>query len=66
MPSSAHPQGLSLAPGYHSVNPYFLVRGVDGFIEFLTAVFDGREETKLEESRDVVYDGDHGQRVVRS
>jgi PhnB protein len=51
MPSSAHPHGLSLAPGYHSVNPYFLVRGVEGFIEFLTAVFDGREETKFKEVR---------------
>jgi PhnB protein len=51
MPSSAHPQGLSFAPGYHSVNPYFLVRGVEGFIEFLTEVFDGREETKFKEVR---------------
>ena len=51
MPSRAHPPGLSLAPGYHSVNPYFLVRGVEGFIEFLTEVFDGREETRFKEVR---------------
>jgi PhnB protein len=51
MPRNAHPQGLSLAPGYHSVNPYFLVRGVESFIAFLTEVFDGREETKFKEVR---------------
>jgi PhnB protein len=51
MSKSAHPDGLSLAPGYHSVNPYFLVRGVADFIEFLSEVFDGREETRFKEVR---------------
>jgi PhnB protein len=43
------PDGLRLAPGYHSVNPYFLVEGVSGFIDFLTDVFDGREDTTHKE-----------------
>ena len=51
MASSAHPQGLSFAAGYHSVNPYYLVGGVERFIEFLTDVFDGREETRFREVR---------------
>ena len=51
MQQNAHPDGLSMAPGYHSVNPYFLVAGVEGFIEFLAEVFDGREETKFKEVR---------------
>jgi PhnB protein len=51
MPSSAHPQGLSLAPGYHSVNPYFVVDGVRAFIVFLTDVFEGREDTTFREVR---------------
>ena len=33
------PQGLRLGPGYHSVNPYFVVEGVSEFIAFLTEVF---------------------------
>jgi len=40
-----------MAPGYHSVNPYFLVAGVEDFIEFLAEVFGGREETKFKEVR---------------
>lgn len=51
MPSAAHPHGLSFAPGYHSVNPYYLVEGVENFIGFLVEVFDGREETKFKEVR---------------
>ena len=51
MPTSAGPQGLSFAPGYHTVNPYFLVEGVECFIEFLTEVFDGREQTRFKEVR---------------
>lgn len=49
MSGSDHPQGLRLGPGYHSVNPYFLVDGVAGFIEFLVDVFDGREGTTFKE-----------------
>jgi uncharacterized glyoxalase superfamily protein PhnB len=49
--ASSHPQGLDLAPGYHSVNPYFLVEGVEDFIAFLTEVFEGREETRFKEIR---------------
>jgi PhnB protein len=33
----------ALPPGYHSVNPYFVVENVESFIEFLTAVFQGSE-----------------------
>jgi PhnB protein len=49
MRSSSHPQRLSLAPGYHSVNPYFVVEGVAAFIDFLTDVFEGREDTTFRE-----------------
>jgi uncharacterized glyoxalase superfamily protein PhnB len=43
------PDRVWVPPGYHSVNPYFLVEGVSGFIDFLTAVFDGREDTTHKE-----------------
>ncbi len=49
MTGSEHPHGLQLDTGYHSVNPYFVVEGVSEFIEFLTDVFDGREDTKHKE-----------------
>ena len=51
MSSNTHPQGLSLSPGYHSVNPYFVLQGVEDFIEFLTHVFDGREDADTREVR---------------
>jgi PhnB protein len=61
--SPQHPQGLQLEPGYHSVNPYFVVDGVAEFIDFLVEVFDGREETKYKE---VLPDGriDHADVIV--
>lgn len=34
---------VPLPPGYHSVNPYFLVTNVKGFIDFLVEVLEGME-----------------------
>lgn len=63
MNASEHPQGLRLGPGYHSVNPYFVVEGVQEFIAFLTEVFDGREDTTYKE---VLPDGriDHADVII--
>lgn len=40
---------MSPAPlpfGYHSVNPYIVVRDADAFIALLVAVFDGKEQRR--------------------
>ena len=41
--------GMSPAPlpfGYHSVNPYIVVRHASAFITFLVVVFDGKEQSR--------------------
>src|SRR5882757_71568 len=47
---------IPLPPGYHSVNPYFVVAGVERFIEFLVAVFDGVEVGTRELTEDGAID----------
>ena len=39
---------VPLPPGYHSVNPYFVVEHAERFIDFLIAVFDGSEQGERE------------------
>jgi PhnB protein len=41
-----------LPPGYHSVNPYFVVADVDEFVHFLTSVFAGVEHGEREVAED--------------
>ena len=40
--------GVPLPDGYHSVNPYIVVAGVQRLIEFLLEVFDGVEQGERE------------------
>jgi len=47
---------VPLPPGYHSVNPYFVVAGVARFIDFLVAVFDGVEVGTRELRKDGAID----------
>ena len=44
--------GASLPDGYHSVNPYIVVEGVERFIDFLSQVFDGVEQGEREVRHD--------------
>lgn len=43
---------VPLPEGYHSVNPYIVVDGAERLIEFLVAVFGGREEGTRERAAD--------------
>jgi PhnB protein len=45
-----------LPPGYHSVNPYFVVRDVERFIAFLVEVLGGAEVGDREITADGVID----------
>ena len=45
-----HPTGVP--DGYHSVNPYIVVAGVESLIDFLRDVFDGIERGERELSAD--------------
>jgi PhnB protein len=53
--------GVPLPDGYHSVNPYIVVEGVEGMIEFLTDVFGGLEQGE----REIRADGSIGHADVR-
>ncbi len=44
---------VPLPPGYHSVNPYFLVTNVERFIDFLVEVLEGVEVGEREIRDDV-------------
>jgi len=44
--------GVPLPDGYHSVNPYIVVDGVERLIDFLAEVFDGVEQGEREIRRD--------------
>jgi len=52
----------ALPPGYHSVNPYFVVYDVARFIDFLVEVLEGLEVGE----RELRHDGaiDHGDVIV--
>ena len=53
--------GIPLPKGYHSVNPYILVAGVEPLIEFLATVFGGKEDGE----RELTSDGRIGHASVR-
>ena len=53
--------GIPLPSGYHSVNPYIVVDGVEGLIGFLLTVLDGKEEGE----RELTSDGRIGHASVR-
>jgi PhnB protein len=41
-------QTVSLPPGYHSINPYFVIADAAAFIAFIVTVFGGIEEGERE------------------
>jgi PhnB protein len=53
--------GAPLPDGYHSVNPYIVVEGVERLIDFLAEVFDGVEQGE----REIRLDGTIGHADVR-
>ena len=53
--------GTPLPDGYHSVNPYIVVEGVERFVDFLGEVFDGVEQGV----REIRSDGTIGHADVR-
>jgi PhnB protein len=53
--------GAPLPDGYHSVNPYIVVEGVEQLIDFLTGVFGGIEQGE----REIRADGSIGHADVR-
>ncbi len=53
--------GTPLPDGYHSVNPYIVVEGVERFVDFLGEVFDGVEQG----AREIRSDGTIGHADVR-
>jgi PhnB protein len=53
--------GAQHPDGYHSVNPYIVVDGVEGLIEFLGVVFGGVEKG----GREIRHDGTIGHADVR-
>jgi PhnB protein len=52
---------MGLPDGYHNVNPYIVVQGVEGLIAFLGEVFDGVEQGQ----REIKPDGTIGHANVR-